>query len=375
MRMIPRSALSIAATLLVACGSPETGLRANDESAAMSLALAGAEFNGTSVRITGQRVAPGNPTTLLPADSKYLCNSTFTQNNCFDLDASATAAVTGLCPSEDIPLGVWSFAYQLYSQPGCTGTLLNPPSGLPYACFDSHDVFSQQHPNATVAEQLHASDDNENVAVCLTTGCTANAVSLNIASNFNGIPIPAGYYIWFNSLFVPPTLTTLVHVYFRNGLVTFTAGITPYAIPLPDAVITLDPAATTATTTLVGGKWLTRVPTDLNGGVFLTGYPWLVPTALPGGISPVTVTGTLTSDASFSFTWRWAAAVYTQFPDAAAPTVKAVDDNSYPPFPNNDRAGTPENDKAYVTTGARGNGATYTGAHTAPQSLTVQQCD
>lgn len=98
-----------------------------------------------------------------------------------------------------------------------------------------------------------------------------------------------------------------------------------------------------------------------------TGSAFVVPASgLPGGINPVTWSGTFFSAASvpLSVNWQWAAAVYTQLnaTNYNALGVKAVDDNHFLPYQNADHAGTPENFKSYVTGGARGGGGSnYTG--------------
>src|SRR5439155_3948106 len=108
---------------------------------------------------------------------------------------------------------------------------------------------------------------------------------------------------------------------------------------------------------------------------FLTGSAFVVPAGgLPGGINPVTWSGTFFSTASVPLTvnWQWAAAVYTNFnkTDYNALGVKAVDDNHFPPYQNADHAGTPENYKSSVTGGALGNGgANYTGSLSATASV------
>jgi hypothetical protein len=69
--------------------------------------------------------------------------------------------------------GFWTFQYLIYSSTCSgghgTGTLLNAP-GNPndFACFDSHDVFTQAHPNETFEETL-GRGMNDNSIACLTS--------------------------------------------------------------------------------------------------------------------------------------------------------------------------------------------------------------
>jgi hypothetical protein len=139
-----------------------------------------------------------------------------------------------------------------------------------------------------------------------------------------------------------------------------------FTLSVLDATVIFDPAATTATTTFSGGMWVTRVPSSgLAGNTFLSALAYQVPGNLPGGINPVTWSGTISSDTpGVSVQWKWAAAVYTSFSsNYNALGVKPVDDNKASQYKNSDHAGTPENFKSFVIGGARGGGGSnYTGS-------------
>jgi K319-like protein len=194
----------------------------------------------------------------------------------------------------------------------------------------------------------------------------------SIVSNFNGTAIPASDFIWFNSVFKAGSLgSSTVRIFLRAASIQFSAGGTSYNIPVPDALITFSPTATTASTNYDPNKneWITTVPTGLSGNTFLSGVTFPVPVAgLPGGINPVTWTGTFYSDTSgVSINWQWAAAVYKSFAsDYQMLGIKPVDDPSASQYKNSDHAGTPENYKSFVTGGARGGGGSnYTGSYSA----------
>jgi hypothetical protein len=92
----------------------------------------------------------------------------------------------------------------------------------------------------------------------------------------------------------------------------------------------------------------------------------LVPANIPGGLNPVTWSGTISSDTpGVTINWQWAAAVYTSFSsDYTLLGVKPVDDKTASQYQNSDHAGTPENFKQFVIGGARGGGgANYTGSY------------
>jgi hypothetical protein len=160
---------------------------------------------------------------------------------------------------------------------------------------------------------------------------------LSITANFNSSAIPTSDTIWFNSVLslVGTAPTTAFNVSFTGVTAMSSAFGT---LPLPDAVIEFNPAATQATTTFAGGEWVTVVPHN----------------------------------------WQWAAAVYTPpFPttDNNALGVKPTDSTTLTAlYPNGDHAGTPENFKADVTAGATGGGGSnFTGSYsgTAQVSLTA----
>src|SRR6478609_1318553 len=199
----------------------------------------------------------------------------------------------------------------------------------------------------------------------------------SIVSNFNGTAIPGGSFLWFSSVFKASGLGSQpVRLFLRAASVQFTAGGATYNLPVPDANITFSPTATSATTSFDPNKnaWITTLPsTGLAGNSFLSGMTFPVPASgLPGGINPVTWSGTFYSDTNgVSINWQWAAAVYTSFSsDYRALNIKPVDDNSASVFHNSDHAGTPEAYKTFVTGGARGGGGSnYTGSYSATASV------
>jgi hypothetical protein len=192
----------------------------------------------------------------------------------------------------------------------------------------------------------------------------------SISSNFNGTSIPAGRWIWFNSVVKVSGLgSSTATLRLDDSHIDFAAGSTTYTLPVPGAVITFSPSATTATTTFDSGTnvWRTTVPSSgLSGNTFLAGLAFQVPSTIPGGVNPVTWSGRFTSDtAGLSFNWQWGAAVYTTFSaDGGALGVKPVDDNKASQYKNSDHAGTPESFKHFVVGGARGGGGSnFTGSY------------
>ena len=202
--------------------------------------------------------------------------------------------------------------------------------------------------------------------------------STSVSTALNATALAADNTVWFVSrLKVSGLGSAITTIYARQASISFSANGTSYRRSVPDARIIFDPAASTTTTSYdtTAQRWVTRVSSGNNGkNVFAGGVAFAIPAGgLPGGINPVTWTATLTVDQpGVTFTWNWAAAVYTSFNTSFnALGVKPVDGNTQNPYNNNDQAGTPENYKSSVTGGATGNGGSnYTGSWTANYTVT-----
>lgn len=81
----------------------------------------------------------------------------------------------------------------------------------------------------------------------------ADCISAN-GSNFNGTPVAAGNFVWFNAVVKvqgvdPINGTTLI---FGGSTISFTAGATTYTLDLPTSFVTFSPTATEASSTFDG---------------------------------------------------------------------------------------------------------------------------
>jgi len=148
-------------------------------------------------------------------------------------------------------------------------------------------------------------------AAANTHGRTRNVV------RFDRTPIVAGSYVWFSSVFdfcdTPPSAPSRAwHFRITDSTITFKYRKARYTIPVPDAEVTIDPAAVTAVTVFgADEKWHTVVPAGFSGNVFLTGVPWQAPIDFDGRFGRVSWSGTVTSDVPDApIGWRWGAAVY-----------------------------------------------------------------
>jgi hypothetical protein len=226
------------------------------------------------------------------------------------------------------------------------------------------------------------------LSLAMLTGAAAAELtqSTSTESNFNGQNLPAGSIIWFQSVIqVHDGFTTNTNIHFVDQTLTFATSKATWTIKIWSGDVLFRTTATTATTVWENGSysWLTTVPANYTGDVFISGFALTVnASAYANGISDAKVTwaGSFqTSELRMNLNWKWAAGVYSAFPatnlHASANSkigVKPVDSNSLSAYKNSDHAGTPENWKSYHTQGARGGGgANYTGSYS--ETVAVKQ--
>ena len=194
----------------------------------------------------------------------------------------------------------------------------------------------------------------------------------NISANFNSSSISAGNYIWFTCYMkVNGVGSSAVTIKVMGQ----TVNSANFSIVVPDALITIDPSTSSATTTYNGTKYVSTFPKSISGNVLVSGVAYLVPNGgLPGSISNITWNGSYTaSQSGISINWQFGSAVYTSF--SSNPTslgIKPCDDgHASSAYQNSDPAGTPENYKAYVISGAKGGGGTnYNGGNSSTGGIT-----
>jgi hypothetical protein len=135
----------------------------------------------------------------------------------------------------------------------------------------------------------------------------------------------------------------------------------------------LDAAVTSATTRFVKNVWETAVPMNYTDFAFMGGIGFQVPVNFPGNISNVNWSATISIDkVGVSAAWKWAAAVYTSLGAHSVLNIKAKNGTTQSPYPNNDLAGTPENYKSFLVSGAKGSGGTnYTGSYSSTSTATT----
>ena len=289
-------------------------------------------------------------------------------------------------------LNMFDFSHQ---QPGGNKLFLNPSTGEVVQTGYGFGFGSQ----ASAADQGQA---NTPGTPNLKTTSTCTDVDTNpdvcaTQSNFNNGAIAAGNYVWFSAeADITTRETSGTTVFFTGQAVNLQLqggnGI-PLTIPAPNAEVVFSSSATTETTTYSGGKWVTTVPADYTGNVFIGGVAYQVPTGVSLAGAKVDWEGVFSgTTVSFTLNWLWAAAVYsnlgtglgTGIGSGSATTafynglgIKPIDASTGSPYLNSDRAGTPENFIAdYLTSATGGHGPSgpsqYTGVYNQPGNAYYQ---
>jgi len=313
------------------------------------------------------------------------CGSTSTSNQVITVNCKPSCSLSApdtlpVCGSSGNTLsGPAGMATYVWSVTG-TGWLIN-----------ASDVNSQNiHYTAGTGPAtffLHIVDTNGCANDCqVSFSCTPECACTphDIKYNFNGTqiifqPTTQGY-VWFTSdgkiTGVPQNQVTTLYIFDQVITIPQTASTPQFTLPVPDSVITFDPAATIATTTFdtVNDLWRMTFPVSgLSGNLFYGALAFPVPAGgLPGGIKNVDWSGKFsTATPGMSIAWQWHGAAYSKFTtDYNALKVKPSDDTSKTIYKNSDHAGVPEGAdsggklwKSYVVGGASGGGgANYTGS-------------
>lgn len=185
-----------------------------------------------------------------------------------------------------------------------------------------------------------------------------------LSSNFNGTPINEGRYIWFTSnikINNSSSLTQPFALALKSSSINFSVNGMTYNQVVPAAQINFSDTATSSSTFWNGTFWNTTIPLSQksNSEIFLTGFAIQVPPGgFPGGLNPINWNSLFITNApaNISIQYKWAAAVYSNFPIDYS-------DAAVVPLKSSTHAGTPSNFKNYVIGGARGGGGSnYTGS-------------
>jgi len=280
-------------------------------------------------------------------------------------DSTKTVTNNGQCSTAAVPLTI-----NATPGPCCPG-----PVTVTITRSDGRPINDPFQVGTTTVTVMAVDSCGDHATCTFTVVVTSDRT---ITSNFNGTAIPGNDYIWFNAVLKPSGLNGTsgpVTVMFFNQRITSSR----FTLTVPDTTVIFDPNATCASAAFTGGQWVITAPkSGLSGNTFFSGLAYQVPSGgLPGGINPVTWSGTFITDtAGVNINWQWAAAVYTTFnTDYNALVVKATDDNHHDCVTlNSDHAGTPEQYKSRVIGGARGGGGSnYTGSLSGTQG--VAPCD
>ncbi len=283
-------------------------------------------------------------------------------------------------------LNMFDFSHQ---QPAGNKLFLNPSTGEVVQTGYGFGFGSQ----ASAADQGQA---NTPGTPNLKTTSTCTDVDTNpdvcaTQNNFSNGAIAAGNYVWFSAeADITTRETSGTTVFFTGQAVNLQLqggnGL-PLTIPAPNAEVVFSSSATTETTTYTGGKWVTTVPADYTGNVFVGGVAYQVPTGVSLAGAKVDWEGVFSgTTVSFTLNWQWAAAVYSNLGTGLGTGIGS--NSATTAFYNGlgitsidasggNHAGTPENFVAdYLTSATGGHGpfgsSQYTGVYNQPGNAYYQ---
>jgi hypothetical protein len=205
--------------------------------------------------------------------------------------------------------------------------------------------------------------------------CTIPATSEIISStSWNTFKVPAGAtpVVWVHAHFKPNGVPTAVASTVQFTGVSFVLNGISY--PMPNGVVTFQPAAPYVSTTTFTGtpgtssaQWTTTInPGNLSDENFFVGAAIPVDLTMTGGGQATIQFTTQTDDSDLSFAWQWSAAVYTFWPSGwNAALIQPYHGNG---LTGSQHAGTPDNtqvQKSLIQGPRGGGGSNFTGSWSA----------
>jgi len=242
--------------------------------------------------------------------------------------------------------------------------------GQPHAS-DQGDGFTPGTPNLSTTQTCTDADTNPDV--CATE------------NDLNNGGAATGNVVWFSaSADITTRESSGTTVFFTGQQINLQLksgnGI-PLTIPAPNAEVVFSATATSETTTMNSkGVWVTTVPTDFTGNVFIGGVAYQVPSGVNLAGAQADWEGVFSgTTVSFTLNWQWAAAVYSTLGTGLGTTafynglgIKPIDASTGSTYLNHDNAGTPENYKTDYISSATGYGNGYGHGQQASSQYTGQ---
>ena len=158
-------------------------------------------------------------------------------------------------------------------------------------------------------------------------------------------------------------------MFFQNASVLVSSKNGTFSYPVPNGTIVFSPGATCASTSFSGGQWTTTVPVGGSDEILLSALGIKAPADVKG--ATVTWRADFSANVTgISINWKAGSAVYTtNMTNYNALGVKPAHTKACL-YNNSDHAGTPENEKQYITGGAAGGGGSnYTGSWSATANV------
>ena len=146
--------------------------------------------------------------------------------------------------------------------------------------------------------------------------CTISATS-GTTTSWNKFNVPAGTtpVVWVHAQFKPTEVPTATTSRVRFTGVSFV--LNGHSYPMPDGLVTFDPAASLVSGTIYDAsnhRWVTTINPDfISDENFFVGAAIPVDATITGG-GQATIRFTTQTNTGLSFSWKWSAAAYTYWP-------------------------------------------------------------
>lgn len=162
--------------------------------------------------------------------------------------------------------------------------------------------------------KIHGAAAQKNIGLNSTAMCTdqsTNPDTCAIASTLKSASIKAGSNVTFRSevdLTWSPSTTGLTVYFTGQWIYVALKNGTTLSLWAPNAEVTYSPNASKVTTNFTGTIWMTTVPVNFKGDVFLSELNYTVPSGVSLGGAKITWTGWFSgTNSSFRVTWHWSA--------------------------------------------------------------------
>jgi len=231
--------------------------------------------------------------------------------------------------------------------------------------------------------QVFVKDTQPPTIMCVDQTATFKPILTNalscISANFNNNCIVASNYIWFSSVIQASSCQNragVFTVHITDQTIQLAVDNTNITLSVPDAYVYFSNGVATATTIFTNNQWVTCSSLNYYGNTFASGLSWQVPFNINNLVgncwgrdnsypfrrhvnSATWCARFAVNTNGVALQWQWGAVVESQLTtncNALCSSVKPIDSNRGSCWNNSDPAGSCENYKPYLVSGACGQG-------------------